>query len=474
MFSLLDYISENNQTLKDLPIFSLVIFTHFNFNAKSVEWNSKDFVGTLEYKSKPITVMLAERLKGFLSIASIKKSCRWMTNGNHRPTRSDIINLVSLIRPSVELTPQEINLNGQIEDDLYKFTREQFIALDMLSANLRVIFNGSAGTGKTFLAIESALREVKTGKKVLFVCMNKLLNQLLQDKLETDSVTVKTLHKLLLEYSDVIVPTKISSFWNRDLPDNSYCFLLEHEREIQKFDVLIIDEAQDILENSLWLDCLDLLLRNGLENGRWLAFGDFNLQAIYNLYSASVDVKKNLIDRSCLVTQGSLNRNCRNVEDSSKLSLSLVGLKTPYKSYLRVGPSIVKSSYLFYQDDVSQIKALNMLIRKGTSAGFKPNDIVILSKVSESKSISCRHAGKLNIRPFSFNRKSVTYTSIHKFKGLEAPFIILTDFDNLELAESKKILFTGASRSTDSVHYLFHESSKTTFFTLLNKGSNNE
>jgi hypothetical protein len=474
MFSLLDYISENNQTLKGLPIFSLVIFTHFNFSSKSVEWNSKDYVGTREYRSKPITAMLAERLKIFLSIASTKESCRWMTNGNPRPSRSDITNLVDLIRPSIELTPQEINLSGQIEDDLYKFTSEQFFALDMLSENLRVIFDGSAGTGKTFLAIESALREVKAGKKVLFVCMNKLLNQLLRDKLETDFVTVKTLHKLLLEYSELIVSTKNSSFWNHDLPENSYCFLLENEDKIKKFDVLIIDEAQDILENSLWLDCLDLLLRDGLENGRWLAFGDFNLQTIYNLYSTSGDAKKKLLERSFLVSQGNLNRNCRNIEDSSKLSLSLADLKTPYKSYLRVGPSIVKSSYLFYQDDDTQIKALNMLINKGTSSGFKPADIVILSKVSEPKSISCRHSEKLNVKPFSFNRKSVTYTSIHKFKGLEAPFIIITDFDDLELDESKKILFTGASRSTDSVHYLFHESSKVTFFALLMKGSDNE
>lgn len=258
-FSLLDYISKNNQTLKDLPIFSLVIFTHFNFSAKSVEWNSKDYVGSREYRSKPITVMLAERLKKLLSIASAKGSCGWMTNGNLRPSRSDIANLVDLIRPSIELTPQEINLSGQIEDDLYKFTSEQFVALDMLAENPRVIFDGSAGTGKTFLAIESALREVKAGKKVLFICMNKLLNQLLQETFETALVTVKTLHKLLLEHSELSVPTKSPSFWDKDLPESSYCFLLENEEKIQKFDVLIIDEAQDILRNNLWLECLDLL-----------------------------------------------------------------------------------------------------------------------------------------------------------------------------------------------------------------------
>ena len=52
------------------------------------------------------------------------------------------------------------------------------------------------------------------------------------------------------------------------------------------------------------------------------------------------------------------------------------------------------------------------------------------------------------------------FTSIHKFKGLEAPIIILTDFDEIETDASKKLLYTGASRATESVIYLLDEKVK--------------
>jgi len=474
MFSLIKYVSENNQNLKHLPIFSLVLFTHYNFNTKSVEWHSKDYVGSREYRSKPISTLLIERLKGFLSMSSSKESGKWLLKGESRPSNSDIKNFIELVRPSIEPTPHTLNLGNQIENELTKYTTEQFWALDTLAGNPRVLFDGSAGTGKTFLAIESAVREAKSGKKVLFVCMNKLLNQLLNEKLMSDSVTVVTLHKLLLDNSDIKVSADSSIFWNESLPENSYCFLLESEEKIEKFDVLIIDEAQDILKNNLWLDCLDLFIDQGLSNGRWLVFGDFYLQAIYNIYSEEINIKNNLIERCSSVAEANLSRNCRNIEDSSKLSLSLADIKSPYQSYLRDTSPIIKSSYLFYLDDRSQIIVLKSLIDKGLSSGFKPSDIVILSKISESKSISFRYSNELAIRQFSFQRKSVTFTSIHKFKGLEAPYIILTDFDDLESEESKKLLFTGASRSTDSVHYLFHESSKNTFIALLMKRKDHE
>ncbi len=76
MFSLINYISENNQNLKSLPIFSLVIFTHFDFKTKSIEWSSKDYVGSREYRSKPISDLLNERIKSRLQMASEKVSGR--------------------------------------------------------------------------------------------------------------------------------------------------------------------------------------------------------------------------------------------------------------------------------------------------------------------------------------------------------------------------------------------------------------
>ena len=471
MFSLIKYISDNNQNLKTLPIFSLVIFTHFDFNTKSVEWNTKDYVGSREYRSKPLFDLLTERVKSQFKLASDKESGRWLKiHEGGRPNNTEIKQLIELIRPTIEPSSTALNLGGQIEEELIKYTTEQFLALDTLSGNKRVLFDGSAGTGKTFLAIESAIRESLKGKKVILICMNKFLNNMLNEKLDNHDVIVITLHKFLKNNSQNSSLKADKNYWNETLPEDTYCNLLEREDGIEKFDTLIIDEAQDILNNNLWLDCLDLILNNGLSNGRWMAFGDFKLQTIYNIYDDSVNIKNNLLNRTSSSTQASLTRNCRNKEESSRLSLSLAALASPYQSYLRHTHSIVKSSYLFYKAELDQMKQLSLLIKKGLDSGFKASDIVILSKRAETRSISKNFSKELGISPFELKRKGVSYTSIHKFKGLEAPFIILTDFDELDSEEAKKMLFTGASRATDSVHYLFNNSTKTSFLKLLMEG----
>jgi len=474
MFSLKEYISRNNQNLKGLPIFSLVIFTHFNFNYKSIEWKSKDYVGSKEYRSKPVSILIKDRIDSFIKEALEKKSSHWLKAVGKRPSSIDIKQLLELIRPSIELSAKALNPSNLIENELIKYTSEQFLALDTLAGNERVLFDGSAGTGKTVLAIESAVRESSAGKKVLFICMNKLLNEKLEKTVADKNIDVLTLHKFLRNNSKLGCKIEGSKYWDEELPEDAYCHILENENSVRKYDVLIIDEAQDILRNDLWLDCLDLILEHGLAGGRWLAFGDFNLQTIYSFYDGDKNVKSKLLERSSSVTEASLYRNCRNVEDCSRLSLLLADMDSPYHSYLRENESIVKSSYFFYTDDESQFQNLLQLISKGLSSGFKPNDIVILSKSSELKSISSTFNKKLNISPFSLECKGVSFTSIHKFKGLEAPYVILTDFEELESEESRKILFTGASRATDSVHYLFAESARLSFLKLLVEGKSND
>jgi len=66
----------------------------------------------------------------------------------------------------------------------------------------------------------------------------------------------------------------------------------------------------------------------------------------------------------------------------------------------------------------------------------------------------------------------LSYTSIYKFKGLEAPVIILIDFDEIESEEAQKMMFTGATRATDSVHFLFHKKIEKTFQTRFKKALN--
>jgi superfamily I DNA/RNA helicase len=355
-------------------------------------------------------------------------------------------------------------LRDEINTDLIKFTAEQFAALDMMEENHRIIFNGAAGTGKTFIAIESAVRAAEKGNKVLFVCMNKLLCEMLDTALVNKNVKVITLHALMRQYDPS--PAEITStYWQSDLPQTCYINMLEQLKDGDFFDLLIVDEAQDIIGNELWIDCLDLVLRDGLSNGRWHIFGDLSYQSIYNQNMSEFDLLENIKKRNVNTSIVVLKKNCRNVETSARLSMTLAKIQSPYQSYLRNNKPILDSKMRFFSNEEEQLKILILTIQKCINAGFMESDIIILSKVAESKCISFKHQERLSAKPYKSAIKGLRFTSIHKFKGLEAPIIILCDFDEIESDNSKKLLFTGASRATDSVHYLFHSNIEKTLTT---------
>jgi phosphate starvation-inducible protein PhoH len=49
---------------------------------------------------------------------------------------------------------------GDTEELILSYTKEQYKFLDHLEDNERCLFQGSAGTGKTMLALESAKRSI--------------------------------------------------------------------------------------------------------------------------------------------------------------------------------------------------------------------------------------------------------------------------------------------------------------------------
>ena len=455
MFSLKDYIKNNYNPLKDIPIFPLVIFTHTEFSFKSIEWNSNQYVSCKEYRRQPISVLLLQRFKRIKKEYLSKTSTAWLHLSEGRPTTVDSSKLVELLRPSIESPCESISLGDEIKTDLIRFTSEQFAALDMMEDNRRLIFNGAAGTGKTFIAIESAIRCAIKGNKVLFICMNKLLAEMLSSTINNQNIKVTTLHALMKTF-DPSPAENSREYWEVDLPQTCYLNMLEQLKESDLFDLLIVDEAQDIISNELWVDCLDLVLKDGLSSGKWHIFGDFSYQSIYNQNMSEFDLLENIKKRNVSSSTVTLKKNCRNVETSARLSMTLAKIQSPYQSYLRNNNPIIASKMRIFSNEEEQFEILKLTVKKCIEAGFLKSEIIILSKVAESKSISFKYKDELVAKPYKLEIKGLRFTSIHKFKGLEAPIIILTDFDEIESDNSKKLLFTGASRATDSVQYLFH------------------
>lgn len=465
MFSLQKYISNHNNNLKEIPIFPLVIFTHCDFILESLEFDKSGYATCKEFRASKISDLLIKKINIARRELLAKNSAQWLRSNPDRPNREDILDLVRLLRPNIEFSHQVRNHSVSIQKELLKFTTEQFDALDSLADHPCVLFNGPAGTGKTFIAIESAIRASKEGKKVLFICRNKLLCENLKKQLGSFSnITVSTLHALLKSYDlrTNIDMLESENYWEMELPEIAYSNIIDVSHD-GIYDLLVLDEAQDIIGNNLWLDCLDLLLANGLSHGRWHIFGDFLLQSIYVRNMDETAFIKIVKERNPSFIIYRLLKNCRNTESSSRRSLNLLAMNSPYKSYLRSQSSILDSQHYMYSSDSEQLKKLKEIIKKCLKEGFNYSDIIILSKVAEKKGLAYKYKDELDAAVYSLGSEGLSFTSVHKFKGLEAPVIILTDFDEIESEEAQKVLFTGATRATDSVHFLFHKKVDSTF-----------
>jgi len=79
------------------------------------------------------------------------------------------------LRPDFDRIVARGTLVSDSERRLLSLTEEQYEVLDLLADNLRCLFEGAAGTGKTLLALEYARRIARSGHRVLLVCFNRLL-----------------------------------------------------------------------------------------------------------------------------------------------------------------------------------------------------------------------------------------------------------------------------------------------------------
>lgn len=126
-----------------------------------------------------------------------------------------------------------------------EFSKIDFVQdsiLDILFHYPQVQIIGGAGTGKTFIAIKKALRDIVLEKRVLFLCCNKELSNFVNLMVQSnDLFTCSTYEELMVE----LIGT---AYWNSPTNDNGShcCFDLLDDNAIKnKYDSIIVDEAQD-------------------------------------------------------------------------------------------------------------------------------------------------------------------------------------------------------------------------------------
>lgn len=245
VFSLVEYFKNKSTHLRNIPIFPLVIFTHTELQQSSIEWHLREFCSAREYRRIPISKLLLNRARSYRIELARTKTTKWFSSNDNRPNDNDIKLILKIVRPKIEHLPISTSFRKSLEQDMEFFTREQFIALDAMADNQRVIYKGPAGVGKTVLAMEVALRAAKQDHKVLFLCKNKLLTHYLQKHTQHPNIDILSITQLLEAQVGKSFINKQDRgkniYWNINLPQDAYKNLIDKNSE---YTFLVMDEAQ--------------------------------------------------------------------------------------------------------------------------------------------------------------------------------------------------------------------------------------
>jgi len=376
---------------------------------------------------------------------------------------ADLQAIRDLLAPTVTLRVPLARELSSAQERLIELTQSQFRLLDFLRMQRRVVILGAAGTGKTMLAREQARRLAAEGFAVLLTCYNvHLADYLRGHALEERSdpvadalpgVTVLHYHRLCTRMAQQAgLPTTRpegmtdEAWFNHHLPQ----LLLEAaDRLGPQFDAIVVDEAQDFAED--YWEPLLFLLRDS-EQGIFYAFGDCN----QNLYRQKLTVPPWL-------SRYTLTENCRNTQCIHRFFAPLyepIEDETP----IARGPEGRPVELASYRDSDELDSRLRRRLHQLThEEGIAPGDIVILTVHRHQRGCLLERLPRLgnlqlvDRRPTAPNE--IYVTTVHGFKGLESPVVILAEVEPSPHVALERLLYVGASRACTLLIVLAHEHS---------------
>ena len=437
MFSLRDTLKKRfskNPHMKNLLAASGVVFPDIEFKSMSEE-----IIPEIIYDNRVSDI--TEYINGVFDY--------WESRQHREPGKlspADVEEIVNYLRGDFVFIPSLNDRLRSVEQKLVRLTSEQAQVMWALSMNDHLLVEGNAGTGKTLLALDFAQKKAAQGEKVLYLTFNKnLANNVMGQIGQQDNLKVINIHALFGEYISIDVDElkqNPQKYFSEILPEKFYDYisgLSGDETEKLQFDLLVMDEGQDILK-PIYLYSLDALLKGGLENGHWAVFYD-EKQNIYNPeYEDGMDI---LQGYHC--TKFKLFVNCRNTVQIGTYSAKVSGVDLG-EFIKENGEEVQRRTYSDAADFKKQIKEI---LKYLCSEKVDLKDVVFLAPKKYHNSILAETGIEVNELGDGYDSASKlpVYSTIQGFKGLDAKVVILIDIEHIREDNFSKFLYIAGTRA---------------------------
>jgi len=369
----------------------------------------------------------------------------------------------------------------------------QYQFLDMLEGNRQLLIEGGAGTGKTWNAVEQAVRlaEAGEGAKVLLLCYNIALGRLLRDlvsrrSLERGEIVVFHWEELadhLLQECGLsnVAPGPEASreekvlYYDRELPDLLLACVREAEfaDRLPRFDALVVDEAQDHdtafaagtesgdPDDCGWWTIYFAHLREGTKAPMALFYDGAQRPPFRG--SGGFEIRR-LADQ---LSQPAFARLPHALRYTRPVFEFLETLRSPGTEGLVAqlsepddmpeGPEVI-STHLPGASNAEVEAEVRKVISGWVEAGYcRPEEVLILHTRTDLKKSAlgeCREIAGLPLveygTPLEPGRKAIRHLSINRAKGLDAVAVIVVGvvpFQSITKTDDQYTYFMGASRA---------------------------